>query len=170
DHARGTGPWLFLPEVGIQPIELPHLTVGPPTEIAISGFPQIGMCDLLETACRVEAGSNLVGNPLIVDESIRVRRADGLFVKAFGVDHAAFYSRDLRAHQCSAIFEILRAMLRPNLELPVVSCQSLKMVLSLVRRCGIPCCRVGKCAIEAKLCERDIAKARVPASDLCFDL
>src|SRR5262245_33258529 len=31
DHARGTGPWLFLLEVGIQPIELPHLTVGPPT-------------------------------------------------------------------------------------------------------------------------------------------
>jgi len=58
--------------------------------------------------------------------AVRVCRVDSVLVKMFGIEFAAFYSRDLRAHQCSAIFEILRAMLRPNLELPVVSCRASK--------------------------------------------
>ena len=84
--------------------------------------------------------------------AVRVCRVDSVLVKMFGIEFAAFYSRDLRAHQCSAIFEILRAMLRPYFELPVVICQSLEMLLSLIGRCGIPVCCVRKRAIEAKLC------------------
>ena len=47
-------------------------------------------------------------------------------------------------------------MLRPYFELPVVSCQSLEMLLFLVGKCGIPGCRVGKRTIEAKLCRFEL--------------
>jgi len=107
--------------VGIELVELPYFAVSPPTEIAIPGFPQICVRDLVEASCRVEAGSNFVDNRLIVDESIGVRRADGLFVKAFGVDQAAFYSCDFGSRQSNSVFKILRTMLRPYVELFVVS-------------------------------------------------
>src|SRR5580700_8438308 len=100
-------------EIRIQLVELPHFAIRSPTEIAIPGFPQVRPRDLVEASCCIESGSNLVGNRLIVDESIGVRRPDGLFVKAFGVDHAAFYSSDFGSRQSSTVFKILRAMLRP---------------------------------------------------------
>ena len=71
------------------------------------------MRDLLETTCRVEAGSNLVSNRLIVNKSVGVRRVDGLFIKAFGIDQAPFYSRNFATHERGAVFKILRAMLCP---------------------------------------------------------
>ena len=109
------------------------------------------MRDLLETACRVEARGEFVGERLIVDKAVRVCRADGLFVKMLGIELAAFDACDLRAHQRGAVFEILRAILRPYFELSVVSGQSLDMLLSLVGRCGIAGCRVGKRTIEVIL-------------------
>ena len=99
--------------MGIELVELPYFAVSPPTEIAIPGFLQIRVRDLVEASCRVEAGSNLVGNRLIVNKSVCVGRADGLFIKAFGVDQAAFYSCDFRTHECGTVFKIIRAMLRP---------------------------------------------------------
>ena len=114
------------------------------------------MRDLLETTCRVEARGEFVGERLIVDKAVCVCRADGLFVKVLGVGCAAFYACDLRAHQRRAVFEILRAILCPYFELPMVSRQSLEVLLPLVGRCGIPGCRVGKCAIKAKLCRFEL--------------
>src|SRR5580704_14388587 len=102
-------------------IQLRYFAVSPPTLIAMPGFVQIRICERLETTCCVEARGDLIGNRLIVDESIGVRRADGLFVKAFGFDHAAFYSCDFGSCQSNTVFEILRAMLRPYFELFVVS-------------------------------------------------
>ena len=90
------------------------------------------MRDLLETARRVEARGELVGERLVVDKAVCARRADGLFVKALGVELAAFDACDLGADQRGAVLEILRAILRPDFELPVVSGQSLEMLLSLV--------------------------------------
>src|SRR5262249_32747074 len=95
---------------------------------------------------------DFVGDRLIVNKSVFVCRADGLFVEALSIKQAAFNTRDLRAHKCSAIFEILRTMLRPYFERPVVIRQSLEMLLSLIGRCGIPVCCVRKRAIEVKLC------------------
>ena len=125
--------------------------VGSPTQVAVPGVPQIRVRDLLETTCRVEARREFVGERLIVDKAVCVRRADGLFVEVHGIEVAAFDACDLRTHQCRAIFEILRAILRPYFELSVVSGQSLEMLLSLVGRCGIAGRRVGKSAIEVKL-------------------
>ena len=99
--------------MGIELVELPYFAVSPPTEIAIPGFLQICARDLVEASCCVESRGNLIGNRLIVNKSVCVRRADGLFIKAFGVEHAAFYSCDFGAHECGTVFKILRAMLRP---------------------------------------------------------
>src|SRR5262245_10377123 len=110
------------------------------------------MRDLLKATCRIEARGELIGERLIVHKSVRLRRADGLFVQPLGIELAALNARDLGAHQCGAVFKILRADLRPYLELFVVSDQSLEMLRSLVGTCGIPGCRVGKRTIEMKLC------------------
>ena len=69
-----------------------------------------------------------------------------------GIGYAAFDTCNLRTDQRGAVFEVLRAMLRPYFELPVVIRQSLEMLLSLVGRCRIPGCGVRECAIEARLC------------------
>jgi hypothetical protein len=56
------------------------------------------MRDLLETACCVEARGELVGESLIMDKAVCVGRADGLFVKAFGIELATLDASDLGAH------------------------------------------------------------------------
>ena len=89
------------------------------------------MCYLLKATRHVEARGNLVGKRLIVDKPVCVCRANGLFVKTLRVELAAFDACDLRAYQRFAVFEILRAMLRPVSELAMVNCQSGKMVTLL---------------------------------------
>ena len=152
DRARCAASRVLFREVGIELVELPYFAVSPPTEIAITGLPQIHLRDLFEASCPVEPGSNFVGNRLIVDESIGVRRVDGLFVKAFGVDHAALYSCDFGSHECGTVFKILRAMLRPYFELSVVCSQSLEMFVPLTGSSAIPCCRMRKRTIESECC------------------
>src|SRR5215831_16118376 len=102
-------------------VELLYFAISSPTEIAVPGFPQISIRDFVEPACRVEARGDLVGNRLIMDESVRVCGADRLFIEAHRVEVAAFYSCDFRANQGGAIFEILGAILRPYFELFKVS-------------------------------------------------
>src|SRR4051812_4229853 len=150
DRARGTGEGLLVLYRRVRLLELSHLPSGSPTQVAVPGLPQVGVPDLLETAYKVKAGRNFVGDALNVYEAILSCRADRLLVEAHGVQVAALYSCNLRTCQCRAIFEILRTILRPYFELLVVSRQSLEMLLSLVGRCGVPGCRVGKSAIEAK--------------------
>src|SRR5262245_19220511 len=110
----------------------------------------------LEATYGVEARGELIGERLIVHKSVRLRRADGLFVQALGIELAALNACDLCAHQCGAVFKILRADLRPYLELFVVGGQSLEMLPSLVRECGIPGCRVGKRTVVMKLCRFEL--------------
>src|ERR1700731_3323014 len=148
DRARWTGGRLSLPDLRIQLIELPHLTIGSPTEVAVPGILQICMRDLLETTCRIEVRGAFVGDRLIVDKAVFVRRPDGLFVKVLGLELAALDACYLRAYQRGAVFEILRAILRPYFELSVVCGQSLDMLLSLVGRCRIVGRGPGKCAVK----------------------
>src|SRR5689334_244464 len=98
--------------MGVHLVELPNLAVSPPPQITVAGITQIHVCDLLEATCRVETGSDLVSNRLIVDEAVCVRRPNCPFVKLFGVECAALNARDLSAYQRGAIFEILGATLR----------------------------------------------------------
>ena len=117
DRARRPGRWLFLPEVRIELIELPHLPIGSPTQVAVAGVAQIHIRDLLEPTRRVEARGEFVGERLVVNKAVGAGRADGLFVEALGLELAALRARDLRADQRGAVLEILRAIRRPDLEL-----------------------------------------------------
>src|SRR5260370_27073354 len=65
-----------------------------------------------------------------------------------GVKYAALDPCDLCADKRSAVFEILRTIYCPDLELPVVSGQSLQMLLPLVGQCGVVKCRSGKRSVE----------------------
>src|SRR5262249_3471572 len=119
------------------------------------------MRDLLQATGRVEARSDFPSERLIVNKAVRLRRANRLLVQAHSVEVAALYARDLRAHQRDAILEILRAMLRPDFELPMVSPQSLAMLRPLVGRGRSPGGRVGKGPIEVILCRFEY-RARRP--------
>ena len=128
------------------------------------------MRDLLEAARRVEARGQFVGERLVVDKAVCAGRADGLFVEPLGVELAAFDACDLRADQRGAVLEILRAVLRPDLELPVVGGQSLEMLLPLVGGCGIAGCRAGQRAIEvdippSRTCDGDVQSSRCAFDD-----
>ena len=146
--------------------QLPYFAIGSPASVTVQGLPQIRIRNLVETAPCIKARRNLVGDRLIVDESVCVRGADGLFLKALGLEHSAFHSCDLRTDERRSVFKILWAMLRPNFEVPVVSCQRLEMLLFLVGRCGVPGGRAGKRAIEAKLRRFELRRG-CPKHPLC---
>ena len=110
--------------------ELPHLAIGSPTQIAVARVLQIHTGNLLEATRRVEAGSEFIGERLIVDKAVGAGRADGLFVEALGIDFPAFDPRYLGADQRGAVLEIVRAIRRPELELPVVGGQCVDMLLA----------------------------------------
>src|ERR1700685_4066050 len=95
------------------------------------------MRDLLETTCRIEVRGEFVGDRLIVDKAVFVRRPDGLFVKVLGLELAALDACYLRAYQRSAVFEILRAILCPDLQLPVMRSDGVDMLLPLASRSGV---------------------------------
>src|SRR5258707_2321633 len=105
--------------------ELPHLAIGSPPQIAVAGVLQIHSRDLLEATRRVEARGQFIGERLIVNKAVCASRADGLFVEALGIKLPAFDPRYLGADQRGAIFEVLRAIVRPGLELFVMRRQSL---------------------------------------------
>ena len=84
------------------------------------------MRDLLETTFRIEAGGELVGEGLIMDKAIGMGGANGLFVKTLSLELAPLDTGDLRAHQCGAGFEILRAIFRPYFELPMMGARASK--------------------------------------------
>jgi hypothetical protein len=79
--------------------------------------------DRIETACRVESGCKLVGERLIVDKAVCICRADGLFVKALGLELAAFDTGNFGINQRGSIFEILRAIRSPYLKLFMMGVQ-----------------------------------------------
>ena len=72
-----------------------------------------------------------------MNEAIVAGRADRLFVEALGIELAALDPRDLGADQRGAVLEILRAILRPDLQLPVMRSDSVEVLLSLAGRRGV---------------------------------
>ena len=74
-----------------------------------------------------------------------------MFVEAHGLEFAAFYSCDLRTHQCGTVFEILGAILRECFELSIVGDQSLEMLPVLVGERGIAGPGMRKRSIEVIL-------------------
>src|SRR5260370_8977642 len=119
-------------------LELPHVAIGSPAKIAVAGVLQIHTGDLLEATRRVEAGSQFIGERLMVNKAVGVSRADGLFVEAhYPVKIATVEASNLGADQRGAVLEILRAIRRPHLQLIVMRRKSLHGLLLLSARRGI---------------------------------
>jgi len=111
DGGRRTWQRQFPRQVRVQIIELPHLAVGPPTQITIPGIPQVGMGDRLKTTRPVESGGEFVSDAFALSKAVLARGADGLLIQTLGVELPAFDAGDLRADQRGSISEILRAVL-----------------------------------------------------------
>src|SRR5262245_61824885 len=92
----------------MQAIELPHLSVGAPSQIALSCLSQVEMRDLLEAARRVKAGSHLVGERFVVNEDVCACRHDGALVQVHGVERASLDTGNLSPDQRCTILEVLR--------------------------------------------------------------
>src|SRR6267142_1555558 len=104
-------------EMRMKLFELPHLAIGSPTQIAVAGVLQIHAGNLIEAARRIEAGSEVIGERLLVHKAVVAGRADGLFVEALGIELPAFEASNLGADQRGAVLEIVQAILCPDFEL-----------------------------------------------------
>src|SRR5712671_5778574 len=138
-------------EMRMKLFELPHLAIGSPTQIAVAGVLQIHTGNLLEATRRIESGSEFIGERLIVDKAVGAGRADGPFVEVHRLNVAAVDARNLGVDQRGSGFEILRAILRPYFELPLVGGQRLDMLPAPVGGRGIAGRRLAKRTIEVVL-------------------
>src|SRR5712671_5167765 len=118
-------------EIRMKPFELPHLAIGTPPQIAVASVLQIHTGYLLEATRRVEAGSDFIGECLIMNKGVGAGRADGLFVESLGIELPALQTGDLGSDQRGAVLKIVRAIRRPHLELFVMRCKSLHVLLPL---------------------------------------
>ena len=139
---------MFRPRRGFF-LELPHLVLGSATTIGAPGVAQVEIGDLVEPSASIEFGSPFAGNRLIPDEAVVTRRTDRLFIETHRVDIAALEARNLRPYESGAIFEMLRATLRPGLQLPVMVSQSVEVRLSLLGSCGIATGGFGQRTVKA---------------------
>ncbi len=135
---------------------MPDLSVGAPMAVAGPGIAQVGPRDFLQPARRVKLRREFVGDRLIVNEAVRVGRADRRFVEVFRIEHPALNPRDLRAHQGGSVFKIGGAMLGPYLELLIVFDQGIQMPLLLFGRSRIPRGRVSQGSIESEVACLDL--------------
>src|SRR5262249_47273911 len=117
----------------IQLLELPYLAIRSPPQVAVSSIPQAPVRGLLEATHPVEPRGELVRNSLVVDEAVCTGRMAGLFVQAHRVSIATFDAGNFGTNKRHAVFEILRTLLRPHFELPMVTAHRLKMFSLLIR-------------------------------------
>src|ERR1700678_804727 len=101
-------------------VELPDLSVGAPTQIAVAGMAQVDIRELIEPARPVEARGHFVGDRFVVDKAIVTRRTDRLLVQVLGIEHPVFEAGEVGPAQSSGVLEILPTVLSPNLQLPVM--------------------------------------------------
>src|SRR5262249_26670287 len=120
DRARRTRRTLVLRQPRMEPFELPNFSIRSPPVIAPSGLSQIKMCEFLETACSIKAGSHLAGDRLVLDEAISSCRHERALVQFHGFEWAGLGTGNLCGYQRCTIFEVLRAIRCPGLKLSPV--------------------------------------------------
>src|SRR6266702_4580173 len=120
DGAPRVGRRLLRAETRMKLIELPHLAVGAPEQVAVPGLPQVEMPDLLELARCIETRGKLARECLVVDEAVRSCRSDRPLVQTHRLGIPALDARDLGSDQRGAVLEVRRAVLGPLLELAMV--------------------------------------------------
>src|SRR5262249_23089899 len=111
---RWTRRALVLPQPRMELIELPHLSVGAPSQIAPPRVSQVEMCNLIETARRVKTGGQLVGERLVVNEPVSACRRDGALVQVHGLERTPLDPGNLGSDQRCTILEVLRTIRRPG--------------------------------------------------------
>src|ERR1700733_8160639 len=148
DGSRIRGSILFPAQMRVVFVELPYLSVGAPTPIAVARMAQVDIRELVEPARPVEARSHFVGDRFVVDEAIVTRRTDRLLVQVLGIEHPAFEAGEFGADQRGAVFEILRAVVRTDLQLPVMRSQSVEVVLPLDGGCRVATAGPDQCVVK----------------------
>src|SRR5215472_904477 len=109
-------------------VELPHLSVGSPSEIATPRVLQIKMGDRREAARGVKARSQLIGERLVVDKAVYACRSDGLFIELLGIERTYLDTSNLGTNQRRSILKVLRTIRRPCPKLLLVSYKYLSMI------------------------------------------
>src|SRR5262249_48053002 len=149
---RLTGSLRLLAEIRVGPLELPHLALGAPAKIAVASVAETGLRDARKVSLRVEPGSKLVDERFVVDEAVGLGGAEGPLVEVLRLERAAFQPGDLRADQSGAVGEVLRAILRPDLQLPVMAGHRLEMPAVFDGLHTIAASSMGKCGEEPVVC------------------
>src|SRR5215469_3042253 len=121
DRPRWCRPATVLPQLRMELIELPHLSIGSPSEVTPPCVSQIEIRDLLESARRIKAGSQLVGERFVMDKTVCACRRDGAVVKVHGIERASLDTGNLSADQRSTILEVWRTIDRPGPKLLLMS-------------------------------------------------
>ena len=83
-----------------------------------------------------------------MDKAVCASRVDGPFVQAHRIKIAAFDPGNFSANQRGAVLEVLRAILRPDIELSLVKGHRLQMLLALVARRGVAACSARQRAVK----------------------
>src|SRR5262245_38101642 len=148
DRTGWTPCTFVLPQSRMELVELPHLSVGTPSQVGVSCVLQVEMRKLLETTSGVKAGRQLIGEPFNVHESVGARRADRLFVEALRIELPIFDPGNLGSDQRCMILEILRTIRRqrPKLSLVHTKCFSMHRVGVGTHR--LAPCSAAKASIE----------------------
>src|SRR5262245_50468368 len=106
NRARQSRRRLFLPNVWIHLVDLPHLSSGPPAKIELTRAAQVEIGELLEATFPIEGGCPLIGDSLIVDKPTSPGRMNGLLVQGRRITFATFDAGNLRADQRSAVLKV----------------------------------------------------------------
>src|SRR5262249_38217612 len=145
---RWTRRALVLPQLRMELIELAHLSVGTPPQIAPPRISQVEMCNLLEAAVRVKAGSQLIGKRLVVNKSVCACRSDGALVQVHGLEWACRETGNLGADQRRTILEVLRTIRCPAQKLSLVPFDRFSMHGVWISANGLAACSAGQRGIE----------------------
>src|SRR5215831_17300397 len=126
-------------------IELPHLSVGAPSQIATPRVSQVEMCDFVEATRRVKASGQLVGERLVMNKAVYACRRDGALVQLHRLERPSLDTGDLGADQRCTILEVLQAILREGLKLPRMRRKCFSMLGGRVGAQGLAPCGARQC-------------------------
>src|SRR5262249_14949857 len=126
---------------------------GSPARVTVARLAQIDSGKIFQAPRRVKAGSQLVGERLVVDEAVCACRRDGALVKGHCVLLPALDARKLRRGQCGAAAECDGRIFAERSELRKVR----RELLAHLRSCGfisaVQTLGASKRPIEVMLCE-----------------
>src|SRR5215831_12638391 len=107
--------------MGIHLVELPHLAVGTPSQIAAASFLQIHPSNPIETARSVKPRCEFIGDTFVLNKPVLACEMDCLLVQKFRLELVPLDASDLRLYQRGMTPEIFLALRRQHAELLTMS-------------------------------------------------